>query len=92
MHLNTKFGSKMLGSVEDIIWTNTDILTLHCDLDLECSDPCFFFFYKTLGLMKGRAVGGGERGEENQWMPRGGSEQYGLTRVVRYGGISLFTL
>ena len=44
MHLNTKFGSKMLGSVEDIIWTNTDILTLHCDLDLECSDPSFFLF------------------------------------------------
>ena len=34
---------------EDIIWTNTDILALHCDLDFEYSNP--FFFYKTLWLM-----------------------------------------
>ena len=41
MYYNTKFGNKMLGSLEAIIWTNTDILTLCCDLDLECSDPIF---------------------------------------------------
>ena len=29
----------MFGGLEDIIWTNIDILTLHCDLDLECSNP-----------------------------------------------------
>ena len=40
-HHNTKFGNKMLGGLEDIIWTNTDIMTLHCDLDLECSYPFF---------------------------------------------------
>ena len=27
MHHNTKFGHKMFGSLEDIIWTNIDILT-----------------------------------------------------------------
>ena len=31
----------MFGSLEDNIWTNTDILTLHCDLDLECSNSIF---------------------------------------------------
>ena len=46
MHHNIKFGDKMFGSLEDVIWKNTDILTLHCDLDLECSNP--YFFYKTL--------------------------------------------
>ena len=42
IHHNTKFGNKMLGDLENIIWTNTEILTLHCDLDLECSYPVFF--------------------------------------------------
>ena len=42
MHHNTKFGNKMLGGLEGIIWTNTDSLTLHCDLDLECNYPIFF--------------------------------------------------
>ena len=32
-HHNTKFGNKMLGGLEDIIWTNINILNLHCDLD-----------------------------------------------------------
>ena len=41
MHHNTKFANKMFVSLEGIIWTNTDILTLCCDLDLE-------FFHKTL--------------------------------------------
>ena len=31
----------MLGSLEDIIWISTDILTLRYDLDLGCSDPIF---------------------------------------------------
>ena len=49
MHHNTKFGNKMLVSLEDIICTNSDILTLCCDLDLECSNP--IFFHRTLQLI-----------------------------------------
>ena len=41
MHHNTKFGNQIFGGLEDIIRTNIDILTLHCDLDLECSNPIF---------------------------------------------------
>ena len=41
MHHNTKFGNKMFGGLEDIVWINIDILTLPCDLDLECSNPIF---------------------------------------------------
>ena len=41
MHHNTKFGNKMLGGLEDIIWTNINILTLCCDPDPECSNPIF---------------------------------------------------
>ena len=37
MHHRTNFGNKMFSGLEDIIWTNIDILTLHCDLDLERS-------------------------------------------------------
>ena len=48
-HQNTKFSNKMFGGLEDIIWTNTDILTLDCKLDLECSYP--IFFQKTLWLL-----------------------------------------
>ena len=40
MHHNTEFGSKMFGGLENI-WKNIDILTLHCDLDLEDSKPIF---------------------------------------------------
>ena len=42
MHHNTKFGNKMLGGLEDIIWTNINILTLRCDLDPECSNHQLF--------------------------------------------------
>ena len=42
MHHNTECGNKMCGGLEDISWTNTNILTLHCDLDPECSNPIFF--------------------------------------------------
>ena len=42
IHHNTKFGNKMLGSLEDIICKNNDSLTLCFDLDLECSNPIFF--------------------------------------------------
>ena len=49
MHRNTKFGNKMLGGLEDIIWTNIKILTLRCDLDPECSN--LTFFHRTLWLM-----------------------------------------
>ena len=41
MHHNTEFGNKMFGSLENIIWMNIDILTLHCDLDLEGNNPLF---------------------------------------------------
>ena len=37
----TKFANKMFGGLEDIIWVNTDILTLCCDLDLENGEPIF---------------------------------------------------
>ena len=40
MHGNTKFSNKLFGGIEDI-WINIDIVTLHCDLDLECSNPFF---------------------------------------------------
>ena len=49
IHHNTKFGNKMLGGLEDIIWTNINILVLCCDLDPESSNP--FFFHRTLWLM-----------------------------------------
>ena len=48
MHHHTKFGNKMFCSLENTIWTNTDILTLHCNLDLKCNNP---FLNKTLWLM-----------------------------------------
>ena len=41
MHHNTKLGNKMFGGLEDIIWTNINILTFHCDIDLEGSKPIF---------------------------------------------------
>ena len=41
MHYNTEFGSKMCGGLENIIWINIDILTLRCNLDLECNNPIF---------------------------------------------------
>ena len=31
----------MYGGLENIIWKNIDILTLRCDLDLECNNPIF---------------------------------------------------
>ena len=49
VHHNTKFGNKMFGGLEDIIWTNINILTLRCDLEPECSNP--FFFHRTLWLI-----------------------------------------
>ena len=49
MHYNTKFGNKMFGGLENIILTNVDTFTLHCDPDLESSNP--IFFHKTLWLM-----------------------------------------
>ena len=42
IHHNTKSGNQMFGSLEDIIWTNTNIWTLSCDLDLQRSNPIFF--------------------------------------------------
>ena len=41
MHKNIKFGNKMFGGLEGIVWINIDILTLRCDLDLDCSNPFF---------------------------------------------------
>ena len=40
-HHNTKFGNKMFGTLEDIIWTVTKILNLRHDLDLESCNPIF---------------------------------------------------
>ena len=34
--------NKMLSDLEDIVWTNTDILTLYCDPSLECSKSISF--------------------------------------------------
>ena len=42
IHHNAKFGNKMFGGLEDIIWTNSNIVTIRCDLDPECSNPIFF--------------------------------------------------
>ena len=47
MHQNTKFGNKMFFGLKDIIWTSTDVLTLCCDLDLDCIS---IFFKKHSGL------------------------------------------
>ena len=33
LHHNTKFDNKIFDGLEDI-WANTDVLTLHCKLDL----------------------------------------------------------
>ena len=49
MHHKTKFRNKMLGGLEDIIWTNINILTLRSDLHPECSNQ--FFCHRTLWLM-----------------------------------------
>ena len=46
IHYDTKFGNKMFGGFEDISRTNSDNLTLCCDLDLESSNP--FFCRETL--------------------------------------------
>ena len=39
MHHNMKFGNQMFGGLDDIVWTNIEILTLWCDLECECSHP-----------------------------------------------------
>ena len=49
MHHNNKSGNKMFGGLEDIIWTNINIVTLCCDLDLEYSNPVLF--HRTIWLM-----------------------------------------
>ena len=41
MHHDTKLGNNVFGGLEDIIWTNIDILTLCYDLDLQHSNPFF---------------------------------------------------
>ena len=51
MHHSIKFGNKMLGSLEDIIWTNTDILTLHSDLTLNA--VIHFFLIRPSMVAKG---------------------------------------
>ena len=35
MHYNTMFENEMFGGLEDIIWTNINILALRCDTDPE---------------------------------------------------------
>ena len=60
MHHNTEFGDKIFFDLEDIVWTNTDILTLHCDLDFESSNPFFskdtltYYMYHHVKLGCGR--------------------------------------
>ena len=41
MQHNTKLGNKLLGGLENIIWTYINILTVCCDLDPERSNPIF---------------------------------------------------
>ena len=42
LHNHTRFGNKMFGGSEDIVWANNHyILNFHCDLDLEHSNPIF---------------------------------------------------
>ena len=48
MHHITKFGNKMIVGLEDIIWTNIDILTFAVTLILHA---VIHFFHKTLWLM-----------------------------------------
>ena len=43
-HNNTKFGNKMFSGLKDVIRTHAHNLTLHCDLDLESSNPVCLFF------------------------------------------------
>ena len=40
-HHHTKFGYKRFRSSEDIVQKNAETLSLHCDLDLEYSNPSF---------------------------------------------------
>ena len=42
MHHNGKFGNTIFGRLEYIISTDIGMLIIHCDLDLECSNPIFF--------------------------------------------------
>ena len=49
LHYHTKFGNKIFCGSEDIIWTNINILTFHCDVEPECSNP--FFFHRTLWFL-----------------------------------------
>ena len=48
LHHNTKFGNKMFVGLEDIIWTNIDILTFAVTLTLTA---VIQFFHRTLWLM-----------------------------------------
>ena len=48
MHHNTKFGNKMLGGLEDVIWTNINILTLCVTLTL---NAVIQFFHRKLRLI-----------------------------------------
>ena len=64
MHHNTKLSNKLFGGLENIIWTNMDILTLHCDLDLEHSNPVFSWC--TLAY--------GDVSSDQVWLPR--NQQY----------------
>ena len=46
MHHNTKFGDKIFGGLENIIWINIDFMMLQCDLDLSIT----YFFIRYTGL------------------------------------------
>ena len=48
MHHNTKFGNKIFGSLEDIMWTNTEIYSFTVILTLKTANQSF---RKTIWLM-----------------------------------------
>ena len=65
MYLNTKFGSKMFGSLEDIIWTNIH-WTLAMTLTLNAVILFFSFSEDTLAYDEVRA--------DQVWLPK--SQQF----------------
>ena len=75
MHHHTQFGSKRVNDSEDIIWTNTDNLTLRCDLDLKCKNPFFYPPQDTLAY--------DDVSVSQIWLPR-------IQRHIRYSRKSHF--
>ena len=72
MHHNTKFGNKMFGGLKYIIWTNIASLTLHCDPDLEYSNP--FFSQDALAYV--------DVSSDKVWLPRINTLEDIVERVI----------